>query len=49
MSVMHMYERGLSGLRFFDPLPALGSTGPCSGPSTLIHVVGKRNLNGFNV
>ena len=37
------------GLRFFGPLPASGSTGPCSGPSTLINVVGKRNLNGFNV
>ena len=25
------------------------STGRCSGPSTLIYVVGKRNLNGINV
>ena len=25
------------------------STGRCSGPSTLINVVGKRNLNGINV
>ena len=25
------------------------STGHCSGPSTLINVVGKRNLNGINV
>ena len=39
----------LSGLRFFGPLPASGSTGPCSGPLTLINVVGKRNLNGSNV
>ena len=39
----------LSGLRFFGPLPASGSTGPCSGPSTLINVVGKRNLNGSYV
>ena len=31
------------GLRFFGSLPDSGSTGPCSGPSTLINVVGKRN------
>ena len=28
---------------------ALCSTGRCSGTSTLINVVGKRNLNGINV
>ena len=40
---------GYSGPCFVDPLPASGSTGPCSGPSTLINVVGKRNLNGLPV
>ena len=39
--------REIPGLRFLDPLPPFGLTGPCSGPSTLINVVGKRNLNGF--
>ena len=46
---MWFQDKSLPGLRFLDPLPALGSTGPYSGPSTLINVVGKRNLYGFNV
>ena len=36
-------------IHFVDPLTASGSTGPCSGQSTLINMVGKRNLNGYNV
>ena len=44
-----LVQNARPGLRFFGPLPASGSTGPCSGPSTLINVVGKRNLNGFIV
>ena len=45
----HQKVLGNSGLRFVGPLPASGSTGPGLGPSTLINVVGKRNLNSFNV
>ena len=55
-TINRYYEEFCSGTFPYTPGPsflwfgwASCSSGRCSGPSTLINVVGKRNLNGINV